>query len=305
VEEPPCKLDINALEGDFAVRRNHPEFGAFVDKDFRVHFRVEGDKKMAYATRGLFNPGNMIDPTTNKNPYELKSVSDRGEALYVQDMLALNKVPPEKVEELKNQDFLKNGFVFEMRLYVKADMDKCRLTISDMHHTWNKGQEVEDSNPGGTQKYVAWEGKELSRYNCAVLGDLALVAAKDGEELAQVPVPHIGSSDKLDFRFEADADEDSGGKEGCTYRGVVYLRDEKTDIAVNVASEKKKNVWSFSTMVPYVEKEVWAGRHRNTALVELQRWRTCGGKEEYVSGHCSALIPDPPTTPGADEGSTE
>ena len=292
--EPACDIDINNLSGNFALFRADPESGEqYQDTDARLIFdKKDGKNVLTYVTRVRANPVVPIDPTTFKYEYELKSVSERGEALYVQDQTkALNDEQKAKIDEIKQQDFNKNPqrFVFEFRLYIKANMNKCRLNVGDFYFTYNKGEPLEDTNPNGNQKYSKYEGPELNTATCPQVGSLTAMQGDAKEPLRLVS--EIDTTLPVKFSYEA---QFKPGETPCEYGGTVFLREEKTNIAVDVKTEGDKVSWSFETPIAYKAKMPYFGDHRYNALIELVPTRSCGGKAEKIDAVCSILKPKAP-----------
>lgn len=148
VELPPCDLNIDALSGDFVSLKGGGQGADVPDKFARVRFFEEGGKKKAVYTAGQIAPGN---PATNKYTYERVDKTSQGDVLYSINLFEGKS--NQRIERLK-KDNRRLDTKFEGRLYVKVDEKTCRLTISDMYVTYDRGKEIVDSNPTGTRAFV-------------------------------------------------------------------------------------------------------------------------------------------------------
>ena len=293
-EKPACDIDINNLSGQWVAQLANSEVGFYTDKDVRVEFGTKDGKKYAIATTGLAAPDRKVDPTTHKYQFEFAEVTEsstgKKDALYVHNLLKDAK--PEELEKYKQQDFYKDPrrVTFEGRLYVRADMEKCRLTISDLYMSYHKGKEIEDSNPAGTRNYVKSE-HEYSMQDCPKLAHLGPFI--DGKEV--LALSEINDDQTITFKMYSDEKEDLDGKTDCTFSGEAWIRDlKRPDITVTVGEAKKgAREWSFDTVIKYEDEYVYEPPQRGSAFVELYRYRTCGGEKELIRVDCTGVKPIP------------
>jgi len=165
-------------------------------------------------------------------------------------------------------------------LYVGVDKKSCQPQITDNYMTIYDGKKIEDSNPVGTNKFVATD-KTLIFEHCTDSNNL--VAFKDAElpkDLSEVRTTldwAVGS--EINYHFVDESDE---GKpvEGCTYSFDFWRGWEpnKEGVAAEVAGKHVN--WHFAQK--YDEP--------GNVVTHMVRYKTCEGKQEQVDVACNLVV---------------
>ncbi len=296
-----CDLDVNNLSGTWISMKGGGGGKDVPDPFARAKFFVEDGKKKAIYTAGQISPGN---PATNKYTYDLKEITEAGEALY-----SINMFPDKSTQRLERlkKDNRRLDVKFEGRLYVKVDLKRCALTLGDFYVTYNKGEETVDSNPTGTRGYLRSK-EELGFVHCDEVRQLyAFEMEKPNwdKDKALNPKEGIFAEEPVwlhyaEKNFEGSKEEvekklvEAGVKaaEGCSYDFDLWVRDRRAEGAQKVAVTPMENGFvAWKTQYSFPKSSA------DGLFVELHRYKTCAdGKRALIGNACMVAWPEPART---------
>jgi len=308
---PPCDLDVENLTGDWVSLTGSGQGTDKPDKFARIRFHEEGGKKKAIYTAGQIAPGN---PATNKYDYVYVEKTQLGDVMY-----SINMFPDKSAQRIERlrKDNRRLDVKFEGRIYVKVDVKRCALTISDMYVTYVKGEEMMDSNPAGTRTYLRANPQEpeLSFVHCDETNQLIPfgsatvdwdkqpqpLSRKGPEEGACETCVHKGTPAWFHYverRFEGSADEvkekltEAGvyAEEGATYDYEIWMKDIRWEPLQKVAVQADPE---DDDRIPWIAEINFDSAPVDGIFVEMHRYKTKDGTRELIGNACTVIWPEP------------
>lgn len=320
---PPCDLDVEALTGDWVSLTGSGSGTDKPDKFARIRFYEEGGKRKAMYTAGQIAPGN---PATNKYVYDYVEKTQLGDVMYMINMFPDKS--PQRIERLR-KDNRRLDVKFEGRIYVKVNMGRCALTVSDMYVTYVKGEETMDSNPAGTRTYLRANPQEpeLSFVHCDETGQL-IPFDSPSVDWTKEPVPLTRKAPKegdcencihkgtpawfhyVEKRFEGSADEvkeqltKAGvyAEEGATYDYEIWMKDIRYDALQKVATVADPE---DDNRIPWIAEINLDSAPIDGIFVEMHRYKTVGGERTLLGNACTVIWPEAELDTSEEEAPTE
>lgn len=339
-EKPACTLSLDTLDGSMWVMDDPQADGTSKPNlQARMKFRTEdGQLKLDYTVKDPLNTY-VFDCTTKGEGddaelecFEAPRVADWcmaleafdegtctppalrdfgiSDAVSKGDLLAEIKKAKAQVKAWKKdgqwdrQKLVRNnvGNPLQGRVYVAVNSRTCTLKITDNYMTIYNGEQREDSNPVGTNPFVAYEGGELLFESC---GPGRIVADLEVEELPETipaPAPHEFGAQIWYHYLGKDLVKP---EEGCTYSMDTYAQWKALEAGVDVPVVDGKVVWKASHTFGDADKD--ALHQLNPVgpigLFSMVRHKECAGKKEKVDTVCGVAnyIADPSFMPVAKE----
>jgi hypothetical protein len=170
-------------------------------------------------------------------------------------------------------------------LYVKVNEKRCRLSISDLYWTLNKGEKLEDSNPVGSNPFVESE-TAYSYAGCTNYGTLVDVT-EDAmpEALPQTRPSHeIGKPIYYYFMGETAAE----AEEGCSYSYDTHAGWLPKEQGVEAKVEDGKVVWRAEHT--FQDSDVREVQGKRVGMMLIERYQDCGEGKKPIDTVCNTVV---------------
>lgn len=159
-------------------------------------------------------------------------------------------------------------------LYVRVDAGRCGLQVTDMYRTLYNGNRLEDSNPVGTDRFVANPLGPLRWRSCTSLQELVALRSADAE-----PVRRVSAGEEVHYRLLSPAWERA--EEGYTYRYDLWRDAVLVAEDLEPAVAEGRVVWSFT--------ETFSEPSGQPVVSTIAARRVRGEQREELVA-CSALV---------------
>jgi hypothetical protein len=306
VQEPACRLDLDGLDGSewlFLEARVDGSQGPtpayrmrFADSEgltlrynigslsemYTYHCTERGDALVCLTEaqprawcQSLMASGGTCTPEwlREREPGLSDAVIADAIATAQQRADAVRGTPNEQRFRLMHNNL---GNKLRLEVHIAVDESRCRLTVTDLYQTLYNGQWITDSNPAGTNPFVANTAGELLWESCEDARSLLAVSQPDATEHQTEHT--VGAP--LTLRYLPKAPHPTGA--GCTHHYTLWHNaqpaGEGTAEVVGGAVD-----WRVS-WTPEVQSSAYAPE-----ALHLHARTTCPGAAEVEALACTAI----------------
>ena len=184
------------------------------------------------------------------------------------------------------------GNKLQARMYVKVNIKKCQLRVTDNYMTIYNGRSLEDSNPNGTNAFVKNDQGELLWETCDGKQSENFVARPEmGFPKNPMKVAHLARykvGQQAQFTYLGM--DGMKAPDGCTFDFDIWVEGKRVAEGLKPGSVKIK----YKGRKTPVAAWMWSKKFDEPSgpqgeIVSMVRYKTCGGVREQVGTACVAV----------------